>query len=127
MPEKNIETLINQARKLKWKIGVASSGSLAKIQFNLQQVFLEDSFDSITGAEKGLRSKPFPDIFLKAAKQLNVNPSECIVIEDTPAGITAAKQAGMYVIAITTSFPKSVLVEADRIIDSYSDLDLLNM
>ena len=122
-----IETLINQARKLKWKIGVASSGSLTKIQFNLQQVFLEDSFDSITGAEKGLRSKPFPDIFLKAAKQLNVNPSECIVIEDTPAGITAAKQAGMYVIAITTSFPKSVLVEADRIIDSYSDLDLLNM
>ncbi len=119
-----IDTLIDQARKLKWKVGVASSGSLTKIQFNLQQVFLEDSFDSITGAEKGLRSKPFPDIFLKAAKQLNVNPSECIVIEDTPAGITAAKQAGMYVIAITTSFPKNVLEISDQVIESYADLDL---
>ncbi|PWI48172.1 hypothetical protein CEE45_08385 [Candidatus Heimdallarchaeota archaeon B3_Heim] len=119
-----IDTLIDQARKLKWKIGVASSGSLTKIQFNLKQVSLEGSFDSITGAEEGLRSKPFPDIFLKAAKQLNVNPSECIVIEDTPAGITAAKQAGMYVIAITTSFPKNALDISDQVIESYTELAL---
>ncbi len=119
-----IDLIIKQARDLKWKIGVASSGTLKKITFNLQQVSLENEFDSIAGAEPGIRSKPFPDIFLNAAEKLNVSPSECVAIEDAPHGISAANQAGMHVIAITTSFPRKKLEEADLIIDSFSELDL---
>ncbi|MHA1976207.1 MAG: HAD family hydrolase [Candidatus Hodarchaeales archaeon] len=121
-----IDSIIDQARNIGWKIGVASSGSYKKIDFNLRQVSLEESFDTISGAKKGLRSKPFPDIFLKAAEQLNIPPIECLVIEDTPAGITAAKQAAMYVVAITTSFRRKFLENADLVIDSYSELELQN-
>ncbi len=119
-----IDGIIDQARKLEWKIGVASSGSIKKIQFNLKQVILDNSFDSLTGAEKGLRSKPFPDIFLKAAESLDVAPEKCIAIEDTPAGIKAAKDAGMFVIAITTSFTEERLKDSDLIINSFTELDL---
>ena len=119
-----IDTLIDQARNLGWKIGVASSGSLRKIDFNLRQVALEKAFDSISGANKGVRSKPFPDIFLNAAQQLNVPPAKCIAIEDTPAGITAAKRAGMFVVAITTSFSRKHLENSNLIIDAYSELNL---
>jgi HAD superfamily hydrolase (TIGR01509 family) len=119
-----IDDIIHQARKLNWKIGVASSGSIKKIQFNLNQVSLQNSFDSLTGAEKGLRSKPFPDIFLKAASTLQVAPEKCLAIEDTPAGIKAAKRAGMHVIAITTSFAQERLKDSDMIINSHTDLDL---
>ncbi len=119
-----IDTIIDQARNLKWKIAVASSGSIRKIRFNLKQVSLENSFDFLSGAERGVRSKPFPDIFLRAADKLDVPPSKCIAIEDTPAGITAAKNAGMYVIAITTSFGRSRLQDSDQIIETFNELNL---
>jgi len=64
------------------------------------------------------RGKPAPDPFLLAAQRLGIVPEQCVVFEDTPAGIAAAKAAGMRVIALTTTFPVDELQQADTIIDS---------
>lgn len=123
-PIVGIHEIIKQARKLGWKIGVASSGIIKKILFNLREANIQENFDAIIGSEPHLRGKPYPDIYLSVAKQLKTAARDCIVIEDTPSGITAAKRAGMHVIGITTSFPKESLTEADRIIASYKELTL---
>ncbi len=76
------------------------------------------------GSHDGLRGKPFPDIFLEAARQINVNPKQCVVVEDTPNGILAAKRAGMYVIGITSTYSEKKLEKADFVISSFSELNL---
>lgn len=69
-------------------------------------------------------SKPNPDIFLYAAHQLGTSPNECLVIEDAPNGIEAAKRAGMKCIALTTTFKADKLTGADLIVDRYDKINL---
>ncbi|MBN1350001.1 HAD family phosphatase [candidate division KSB1 bacterium] len=68
------------------------------------------------------KSKPEPDLFLHAAKKLNRVPGQCIVIEDAPLGIEAAKRAGMLCIALTTSYEAALLQSADLIVSSFREL-----
>ena len=64
------------------------------------------------------RGKPAPDVFLEASRQLDVPPAGCVVFEDAPMGIVAAKAAGMTVVAMTTSFTEAQL----RALDDPPDL-----
>jgi HAD superfamily hydrolase (TIGR01509 family) len=72
----------------------------------------------------GFRSKPNPDIFLYAAQQLGSAPENCVVIEDAPHGIDAAKRAGMRCIAISTTYDAGKLQLADLIVNAYAEIDL---
>jgi sugar-phosphatase len=72
----------------------------------------------LIAAEDVIEGKPSPDGFLAAALKLGVEPSRCIVIEDTPAGIRAGRSAGCRVVALATTFPESALHEADVIVPS---------
>ena len=72
----------------------------------------------------GFRSKPNPDIFLYAAQQLESSPENCVVIEDAPHGIDAAKRAGMRCIAISTTYDPGKLQQADLIVNAYTEIDL---
>ena len=119
-----IEQIISQAHALNWPIIVASSGTIEKITFNLEEANLADHFVGIVSSQEVKRGKPFPDLFLEAAKRISFHPSECIVIEDSIPGIEAAKESGAFTVAITTSFPREDLLLADKIIDNYSELKL---
>lgn len=77
-----------------------------------------------TPRDVGGRSKPAPDLFLHAARQLGVAPEHCLVIEDAPNGIEAARRAGMRCVALTTTFDRATLVGADRVVDSFTAIDL---
>jgi beta-phosphoglucomutase len=68
------------------------------------------------------KAKPEPDIFLHAAKMIDEKPENCIVLEDAPKGIEAAKRAGMRAIALTFSVDKSYFKHADHIADSFSNV-----
>jgi len=72
----------------------------------------------------GYRSKPNPDIFLYAAQQLGSAPEHCVVIEDAPHGIDAAKSAGMCCIAISTTYDPGKLQKADFVVNAYAEIDL---
>ncbi len=77
-----------------------------------------------TLANVGYRSKPNPDIFLYAAQQLQSSPQNCVVIEDAPHGIVASKKAGMRCIAISTTYDRENLQNADLVVNSYAEIDL---
>jgi len=71
-----------------------------------------------------LEYKPKPDIYLHAAQKLGVHPENCIAIEDSSAGIKAAKAAGMYCIGINTGKNRNNLHQADEIVECYTEIDL---
>ncbi len=72
--------------------------------------------------EIGFIPKPNPDIFLHAAAKLHVDPTRCLVVEDAPNGVAAAKAAGMRVVALTTSTTAERLSQADFVVDSYAEI-----
>ncbi|MBP2549948.1 HAD superfamily hydrolase (TIGR01509 family) [Neorhizobium galegae] len=87
---------------LNWRFCVASSSQPERIRLSLGLTGLVDFFEPhIFSATMVKNGKPAPDLFLYAAEQMGVAPQHCIVIEDSPAGILAAKRAGMAVFAFT--------------------------
>lgn len=92
-----IEEVAEFARQVatRAKVAVASGGTLPVVERTLAAVGFKDFFPVIVTSEQVARGKPFPDIFLEAAKRMQVNPKDCLVLEDSPAGIEAAEAAGM--------------------------------
>ncbi|MBK1883423.1 HAD family phosphatase [Luteolibacter pohnpeiensis] len=89
-------------------MGIATGGTRMVVEKTLQAVGCSDWFDEVVTADDVKEGKPSPEIFLRAAELLGVEPSRCLVLEDAPAGILAAQRAGMQVIAIPSpleSFP----------------------
>jgi HAD superfamily hydrolase (TIGR01509 family) len=72
----------------------------------------------------GGRAKPAPDIFLYAAAQLATPPERCLVIEDSPRGLEAARRAGMASIGLATTHERELLTGADRVVGSFAEIDL---
>lgn len=81
-------------------MAVASGGSRMVVEKTLNVVGISDWFDEVVTADDVVEGKPAPDVFLKAAKLLGVDPARCLVLEDAPSGILAAQRAGMQVIAV---------------------------
>jgi len=71
----------------------------------------------------GYRSKPNPDLFLHAARQLGATPANCLVIEDAPNGVEAAKRAGMKCVALTTTFARPQLSRADHVVEAFAEIN----
>lgn len=106
--------LVTQCKNSGLKVAVASSADRIKVDANLAAAGLPVSmFDAIVSADAFENLKPAPDIFLAAAKNLNVPTSECIVIEDALAGVQAAKAAQMRCIAVTTTLSEDTLKSAN--------------
>jgi HAD superfamily hydrolase (TIGR01509 family) len=98
-PIEGITLLLNGIKAMGIPCGVASSSSHELIELVLEKIGLRKHFDIIISGEDVTDGKPAPDIYLKAAEKANVTPSNCIAIEDAPAGILAAKNAGFTCIA----------------------------
>ncbi|KAB2867390.1 MAG: beta-phosphoglucomutase family hydrolase [Bacteroidales bacterium] len=101
---------------------IASSAPLSNIDFVLDSLNIRDYFDVIVDASMVEYSKPNPAIYLRAASILNVEPSRCLVFEDSHSGIKAAIDAGMDVIAVATTHSKEELSYNLRKIINFSDL-----
>lgn len=80
---------------------VASSSIPARIALSLRVTGLADLFDAVFSSTEVARGKPAPDLFLHAATRMDADPDDCIVIEDSVAGVQAARAAGMRVIGFT--------------------------
>ena len=102
--------LVRGLRSAGMRIGVASSSILPWVEACLARIGLEDAFDDITTGSDVDNGKPAPDIYLLAAERLNVNPRDCLAIEDAPAGILSAKAAGMECWAVRTAYTSGLLL-----------------
>jgi beta-phosphoglucomutase len=121
------EDLVNQARKRGVALAVATSAPPANIVFTLDELDLRRHFDAVVGAADVKQGKPHPDVFLKAAEKLGVDPANCIVFEDAPMGVEAARRAGMRAVVITTTLPAEAFSEFGnvvRIVNDYAGLDV---
>jgi len=102
-----------------WTIVTSATRPLAEARMNYVHLPLPP--DAIT-AERVVRGKPDPEPYRKGAALLGFPPEECVVIEDTAAGIRAAKAAGMQAIGLTTTYPAHELREADVVVRSCADI-----
>jgi len=95
--------------------------AIADLYLGLSELFQDNVFSI---AHVGYLAKPCPDLFLYAARMLNASVTNCLVIEDAPYGVEAARRAGMKCIALTTTYSREKLLKADLIVDRYSRIDL---
>jgi HAD superfamily hydrolase (TIGR01509 family) len=115
-PLPGVREFIAQCRAIGLKLAVASSADVRKVRGNLSEVGLPlETFDAVVTGEDVVNKKPAPDIFIAAAKNLNLQPAECLVVEDAVNGIQAAKTAGARCLALATSFNEYQLSQADWI------------
>ncbi len=107
-------------------LALATSAGRENVDFVLKSLGIETVFDALVTAEDVTRGKPDPEIFLKAAARLGVQPQACLVFEDSPSGLEAAHRAGMQSIALATTFPAESLQGCPgvlRVIRNYLDLE----
>jgi beta-phosphoglucomutase len=90
---------------------IATSAPLVNVDHTLRELDFTHRFPVVARSDTVPRGKPFPDVFLEAARLLGVDPRACLAFEDAPAGIVAARDAGMLCVAIASSYPRDVLAE----------------
>jgi len=122
-PYPSATELLGQLSPRQWAI--VTSGTRRVAGARMRHVGLPEPEVFIT-ADDVNDGKPAPDGYLLAASRLQVKPSECVVIEDAPAGIQAGKSAGMTVIAVTSTLTADVLHQADLAVHHLSEIKLLN-
>ena len=117
----NIEQILIKLKNKGFLLAIVTGSTRQKVVSMLPKKILS-KFNVIVSADMIKKGKPHPDSYLTAAKQLKVNTEECVVIENAPYGIKAAKSAKMFCIAVTTSLPKQYLKQADIICKKISEV-----
>ncbi|HLF54638.1 MAG TPA: HAD family phosphatase [Candidatus Nanoarchaeia archaeon] len=116
-----------KVKKLGFKTALVTSSRRNTVGRALNFLGLKGAFDVLVTFEKCSKRKPSPLPYLIAARHLKVKPSECIVIEDSVAGVESAKRARMKCIAVTNSYPASKLKKADLIVRKLNDKRIIGM
>ena len=127
-PTKGVIELLKKLKRKGIKLGIASSSHRNLIEYILRRLNIVRLFDFVVSAEDIANSKPNPEIFLRSARGLRVEPVECLVVEDAKLGVEAAKNAGMRVVGYRN--PNSGdqdLSRADMIIDDFAKLSVEDM
>jgi HAD superfamily hydrolase (TIGR01509 family) len=121
-PLPGVHEFVARCREKGLPMAVASSADAIKVEGNLREIGLPAStFDALVTGSDVARKKPSPDIFLEAARRLDLDPSSCLVIEDAIAGVAAARAAGSRCLALATSFPREKLSDADWVVPDLSE------
>ena len=119
--------LLNTLKNGNFKLGLVSSAPSENIDLVLSELELAGIFNCIVFGQEVSESKPSPQIYLLAARKLQATPSDCVVIEDSPLGVKAAKTAGMKCLAVTNTHRPQNLKEADMVVDSLQNMDLITL
>jgi HAD superfamily hydrolase (TIGR01509 family) len=123
-----VHDLVRRCRKAGLRLAVASSADKIKVVANLKKIGLPpESWDAVVTGERVEHKKPAPEIFLVAARDLGVPPTQCVVVEDAVNGIEAAKAAGMRCVAVAQTFPAERLQAADVVRVRISDVWLSDL
>jgi beta-phosphoglucomutase len=123
--------LIRNIRASNTPLAISSGALRSDIEPILETLGITNCFDIIVTAEDVAKSKPDPESYklahtrLNSFHSLNLPPRQVLAIEDTPAGIAAAKGAGLQVLAVTNSYPATQLSQADVITDSLQTTEII--
>ena len=113
------------ARKILTAVGTAAPpGNIAVV---LDTLKIRDRFATIVSPSQGYRGKPHPDMFLAAAERMNVRPEHCLVFEDAPLGVQAARNAGMKAVAMLTMLEPKDFAGFDNVIACLKDFTTFDL
>lgn len=113
--------LLDSVREKRIKMALVTGAHKDRFERSVNAAFLS-YFDVVVTADDVAHTKPDPEPFITAARRLDVPENECIVVENAPLGITSAKRANMFCIALTTTLPERFLKEADLITGGLDEL-----
>jgi beta-phosphoglucomutase len=120
-----LDQLLAQLEARGIPVSLATSAPRANVEHTLAELGLSERFALIARSDDVAHGKPWPDVFLEAARKMGVAPERCLAFEDAPAGIVAARKAGMWCIGVTTSYQPDVLEHTDppphAVVANYSD------
>lgn len=111
--------LLERARSSCRKVGLATMSYCPQVQHVLRVLGLENAFDFVASRDDVEHGKPDPEIYYLVSAELDVPPEECLVIEDSPAGVRAALSAGMACVAVATPFTRARLREGNLLEDRW--------
>lgn len=117
------EALVNDLKRHGFRLAIGSSAPPENLDLFWSRLAMPDFFDARVTKEEITESKPSPQTFLAAARKLRLDPGRCAVVEDAVQGVQAARAGGMPVVAVTTTRDRKDLTQADRVVDSLSELN----
>ena len=123
-PKKGFLSLVKLLKENNFKLSLSSNRRIDHVHLVVRNLDATDYFNAIVGPSPTLKIKPAPDIYLETAKQLQVPPQDCVVIEDSEVGVIAGKSAKMKVIAVPNKYTKHHdFSKADKIVKSLKDIN----
>ena len=124
LPMPGAVQLIRNLHDAQWSIGIGTSAPQANLDQGVQGLGIDDIVGATSCGDEVRHGKPDPEVFLLCAQRLGASPEQCVVIEDAPAGVDAAKNAGMASIGLASKGrTRAELSHADLVIDSLEELD----
>lgn len=117
---------LDKARAAGIKMAVATAAPVGNVEFILDGLDLRKYFQAVTTAADVTHGKPNPEIFLKSAEKLNVEPKKCLVFEDAIGGFEAAHRAGMKSVGIATVNSIEDILPLDSVTEAHADFTSLD-
>jgi beta-phosphoglucomutase len=118
----NLLDVLNWAKEKNLKMAVVTGGNRSRVLDALENFGLSSYFDAIITSDDVSETKPSPYPYLQAANLLEIEPRDCIVVENAPLGIRSGKSAGMKVVGVTTTLNPFYLKEADVVVMDFNEL-----
>lgn len=122
---RGVKPLLEKLKASQYKIGLATNSPACIIPAVLDKLGIAHLFDATSSAEDELKGKPDPAVYFTTARNLQVEPKHCLVIEDSRSGMIAAKTAGMMVVAFTNGNKELYFDIADYSISCYEELGIM--
>lgn len=121
----HVVEFLTQLKEQNIAVGLVTGANRSQVEYILEKAELTQYFDLIIAGDDLSASKPEPEPYLLAAKNLNLKPSECLAIEDNPVGIEAAKRAKIQVVGISNIYPLHMLQrQANWTVDDFMEIEL---
>ena len=120
------QEFIEQSLAAGIRLAVCTASTPENMQLAFSRYPIDRWVETVVSPADGLRGKPHPDIFLEAARRLGLAPAQCLVFEDAPLGIEAARRAGMGAVALTTTLPGSAFAGYPNLLASAPDFRALD-
>lgn len=117
--KEGLEVLLRKVRAQGMRVGIATSNDRRLVEACLKGMGVEELIDTISTSCEVKKGKPAPDVYLKAAENLAIEPENCLVFEDVPMGILAGKNAGMKVCAVEDWFSEGQVQKKKELADYY--------
>lgn len=122
-----LDALLALARERRLPLAVGTAAPPSNVSFVLDSLHLRANFVTVVHANGEVRGKPHPDIFLEAARRLGVAPAQCLVFEDAPLGVEAARRAGMKAVALTTMLAPEAFLPYDNVVAVVPDFTAFDL